>query len=76
MNIEYLDRPPAGWFVLSVMRKERRGWDWIAWMSDADPGDDCPRGRHPCCVMVRIPGKHRSRDAAWGALEDMIATRH
>jgi hypothetical protein len=25
---------------------------------------------------VRIVGKHRSRTAAWNALEDMIATRH
>jgi hypothetical protein len=27
-------------------------------------------------AWVRIPGKHRNRDAAWDALEDMIATRH
>jgi hypothetical protein len=24
----------------------------------------------------RIPGKHRNRDVAWDALENMIATRH
>ena len=27
-------------------------------------------------VFVRIPGKHRNKDTAWDALEDMIATRH
>jgi hypothetical protein len=27
-------------------------------------------------TWVRIPGKHRNQDAAWDALEDMIATRH
>jgi hypothetical protein len=27
-------------------------------------------------VYVRVPGKHRSKDAAWAALEDLIATRH
>lgn len=25
---------------------------------------------------LRIPGKYRNKDAAWGALENMIATRH
>jgi hypothetical protein len=25
---------------------------------------------------LRIPGKHRNKDAAWDALEDMMATRH
>ena len=27
-------------------------------------------------AWVRVPGKHRNRDAAWEALEEMIATRH
>jgi hypothetical protein len=27
-------------------------------------------------VWVRIPGKHRNWEAAWDALEDMMATRH
>ena len=31
--IEYLDRPPPGWFLLDVMRKEARGRDWAALMS-------------------------------------------
>jgi hypothetical protein len=33
-----LDRPPAGWFPLNVMRKEEgRKWDWVALMVDVDP---------------------------------------
>ena len=31
---EYLDRPPAGWFALAVMRTEWRKWDWVALMID------------------------------------------
>ncbi len=27
-------------------------------------------------AFVRVPGKHRSKDAAWAALEDLLATRH
>jgi hypothetical protein len=36
---EYLDRVPAGWFVLDVMRKEPRKWDWAALVIDVDPDD-------------------------------------
>src|SRR5437879_2982683 len=36
-KIEYLDRPPAGRFVLDVMRRERRAGDWSALMIDVDP---------------------------------------
>jgi hypothetical protein len=28
--IEYLDRPPAGWFVLDVMQKEARGRGFVS----------------------------------------------
>jgi hypothetical protein len=38
-TIEYLDRPPAGWFALDVMRKEARKWDWVVLMVDVDPDD-------------------------------------
>jgi hypothetical protein len=91
---EYLDRPPAGWFALDVMRKERRKWDWVALMIDVHPDEL----KHCLCktafpyvhpneyrpdgsstareALVRILGKHRNRDAAWDALEDMLATRH
>ena len=37
--IEYLDRPPSGWFALDVMRKEARKWDWVALMVDVNPDD-------------------------------------
>jgi hypothetical protein len=37
--IEYLDRVPAGWFVLDVMRKETRKWDWVALVIDVNPDD-------------------------------------
>jgi hypothetical protein len=79
--IEYLDRPPTGWFVLDVMRKTARKWDWCALMIDVDPDADAfknyrPGARTVCQCFVHIPGKHRNRDAAWDALEDLMATRH
>ena len=77
-QIEYLDRPPAGWFVLDVMRKEWRKWDWVALMIDVHPDDFISWKRNtsaPCC-WVRIPGKHKNKDAAWDALQDTMATRH
>jgi hypothetical protein len=91
---EYLDRPPAGWFAIDVMRKECRKWDWVALMIDVHPDElkHClcmtaflyvrpseyrpDRSRTAREAWVRIPGKHRNKDAAWDALEDMIATRH
>jgi hypothetical protein len=37
--IEDLDRPPPGWFVLDVMRKGSRKWDWVALMVDVHPDE-------------------------------------
>jgi hypothetical protein len=81
--IKYLDLPPSGWFVLDVMRNKARGRDWTALMADFDPDDydpDDPNYVGPPAnahdAWVRIPGKHRDRDAAWDALEQMMATRH
>jgi hypothetical protein len=90
--IEFLDRPPAGWFTLEIFREgERR---WLALMIDVHPDDlkNClcdfpallfvspddyrPGHRTARQTWVRVPGKHRSRDAAWDALEEMMATRH
>jgi hypothetical protein len=70
--------PPPGWFVLDVMRTETGKWDWVALMIDVDPEELRRRRpwRHPQDCWVRIPGKHRSRDAAWERIEDMMATRH
>ena len=74
---EYLDRPPAGWFVLEVMRKRSRKQDWVALMVDVDPDDELKRcQRKSREAWVRIPGKFRNRDGARDALQDMMATRH
>lgn len=73
-----LDTPPAGWFPLSVMKTgEGRKWDWVCLMIDIDP-DDYRRGRNCTApsVWVRIPGKHRNREDAEAALQDMLETRH
>jgi hypothetical protein len=75
--IKWLDRPPAGWFPLDVMKagNNRRKQDWVALMIDVHP--DELKHRHMVReAWVRIPGKHRSRDAAWDAFQDMIETRH
>jgi hypothetical protein len=89
-----LERPPAGWFVLGVMRKVQRGRDWVALMIDVEPDDlkNCacefpalfyvhpkewrPGPRKAQQQWVRIPGKHRNKDAAWDALCDLLETRH
>jgi hypothetical protein len=79
MLIEYLDRPPFGWFPFTVMRKEWRKWDWVVVMIDVPPDDYVAHRVATGTVRsawVRIPGKHRNKDAACAALEDMIATRH
>jgi hypothetical protein len=73
--IEELDRPPAeaGWYPLAVMRKKRRGWDWVALMVDTDP--DAPDfGRVIRQCWVRIRGRHRSHDAAQATLRSMIVS--
>jgi hypothetical protein len=38
-SIEYLDRPPAGWFALDVLKNDGRKWDWAALMADVDFDD-------------------------------------
>ena len=75
-GIEWVDRPPDGWFVLDVMKlKKLRKWDWCVLMIDVDPDEHkhCRRARE---VYVRIPGKHRTYEDAWEAMEEMISTRH
>jgi hypothetical protein len=92
--IEYLDRPPVGWFALDVMRARRRKWDWCALMIDVqpdelkhcrckmawlyvDPNEYRPDGNRTAReAWLRIPGKHRNWEAAWDALQDILATRH
>jgi hypothetical protein len=69
-----LDRPPAGWHVLVVVRRTSRKWDWSALMIDVHPDEM----KHSPCkeAWVRVPGKHRNYDAACEAVEAMIATKH
>lgn len=80
-QIEYVDfAPPEGdWYLCDVMRTRSRGWDWTAWLSDT-PDDEMQRCYNEGCkvksVWLRIPGKHRSRAAAYEALEAFVATRH
>jgi hypothetical protein len=74
----WLDHPPAGWFPLDVMKSgSGRKWDWCALMINVDP-DDFRTRRAPTAqeAWVRIPGKHRDKEAAWEALQDLLQTRH
>ena len=41
-----------------------------------DPDDYRPGNRVAREAWVRIPGKHRNKDAAWDAFEDLSAARH
>ena len=78
MSTADLAAPPPGWFLLDVMRKESRKWDWVALMFDTDP-ESYPHGHPPPGMRtcwVRVPGKHRNHDAALGAFQAMMATRH
>jgi hypothetical protein len=81
MTTEYLDapRPPPGWHVLGVVRETSRKWDWVALLIDVDPDDFVNHrpGTHSTRHRwFRIPGKHATREAAWDALDDAMATRH
>jgi hypothetical protein len=93
-EVQFLDRPPVGWFVLNVARRDSRKWDWCALMVDVHPDklryctvdfpalfyihpeDHQPGQRTANQAWVLIPGKHKNEDAAWDAIEDMMATRH
>jgi hypothetical protein len=72
-----LGRAPTGWFALDVTRREKRKWDWVALIVDVHPDDYKPDGSRAAHeAWVRIPGKYSNRNAAWDALEDIMATRH
>jgi len=80
--IGYLERPPPSWFVLDVMRREKRSWNWVALMVDYDPEDydrEDPDGMRPPLdsksAWVRVQGKHRNRDAAWDAFEQTMDSK-
>ena len=91
--LDILDKPPAGWFPLDVMKSGRgRKWDWCALMVDVHPDelkhcrcktaflyvhpdDYKPDGQRTAKeAWVRVPGKHRNKDAAWDALYDIMST--
>jgi hypothetical protein len=76
-----LDKPPAGWHALDVMRagSNSRKWDWVALMIDVHPDDlksYRPGSRKAQQRWLHIPGKHKNKDAAWDALRDILETRH
>jgi hypothetical protein len=78
MSTPELAAPPSGWFLVEVFRKGSRKWDWVAFMVDKDP-ESAPPGWLPPetrWCWVSIPGKHRNPDAAKGAFQDILATRH
>ena len=71
--IVYFDRPPASgdWHVLAIMRRGRRGWDWVALLVDADP-DDKSALLTAQERWVLVPGRHRSYDAACDAFGETL----
>ena len=93
-NNAALDRPPSGWFVLDVMKKDGRKSAWVALMVDIHPDElktcNCdfparfyihpkdfrPEGRTARQCWVLIPGKHRTRESARDAFDELMATRH
>jgi hypothetical protein len=72
----YLDRPPAGWFALGVFPHQSE-LDWVANMISCHPIDirGCLPGERQEPLQhlgwLPIPGKQRTPEAAWGALESM-----
>jgi hypothetical protein len=89
--IQYLDVPPPGWFVLDVCRAQSgRHWAALMVDVHPDELKHCrckmaalyihpdeyrPGNRVAREAWVKIPGKHRDKDAAWRALETAMATR-
>ena len=72
MPIPTLDRLPDTWLVLDVMRRKARSQAWTALVVNVHP-HDCPPGALRQ-GWLPVPGRHASKDAAWGALRDAIAT--
>jgi hypothetical protein len=73
-DCEIVDAAPAGWFALGVVRD--RGWKWAAMMIDVSLDQAVRRPHDVRSVWVRVPGKHRTKEAATAALAEMMATRH
>jgi hypothetical protein len=47
--------PPAGWFILDVMRQEGRRYDWAALMIDVEPDDLKNCILQFSCAFLRSP---------------------
>ena len=69
-RIPIIDRPPAGWFALDVMRAgSSRRWDWCALMVDVDPDEL----KHCLCKIAFLyvhpdeyrPDRTRVAQEAW-----------
>jgi hypothetical protein len=79
-KLEIVNQTPAGWFPLDVMLEtDGSKGRWVALMIDFDPGD--PKEYRPWPhraqqLWLRIPGKHKNKNAAWDALQDIMETRH
>jgi hypothetical protein len=81
---KYLDRLPAGWFVLDVMPETDGSRIWVALLVDVDP--DKPGFRTAREAWFRLPGEYstynnkkgwdRNREKAWKDLQEMMITRH
>jgi hypothetical protein len=56
--------------------EKERGRDWAALMVHPDDFWDHDSPAPARQGWFRIPGRYRSRDAAWDAIRDMMATRH
>ena len=39
LMLRHFDRPPPGWFVLDIARREERKWDWAALLVDVEPAN-------------------------------------
>ena len=76
-SVTIIDQAPAGWHILDVRRRTNSRTLWAAIMINVPAEEHCS-GQHPASshVWVAVPGKHRTRDAAWDAFEDMLQTRH
>lgn len=68
-SLPTLNEPPAGWFVLDVMKAGGRKWDWGALMIDVDPD----QLKHCHCGIARLyvhpaeyqPDGNRTAQEAW-----------
>ncbi len=80
-NDNRMSRPAANWLVYT--RPDALGttksWHWVVLMTDVHP-DELQRYYETRIAYqeawVRIPGNHRTRDIAWGAMLEMMQTRH